>query len=196
MDDEQTAKSASVIRLDRLGSPDFGLTPNVGGAMAEAASVCLDSEGHGVQEALHQVGDFEDQDVEVVRLEITAEMLRSHRDEIKATYEGAEGIAILLLLEFGAVEQFERATKAGRDEPGGGFDYWFVEEAVPDSLFLSDRAGRLEVSGIRKGEDSLIRRRLDEKVDQTKVSDEALGDRKTLVVVVEFGRPQTWVRIR
>jgi hypothetical protein len=58
-----------------------------------------------------------------------------------------------------------------------------------NELIFQDKA-RLEVSGILEGSDSLIRSRVRQKKDQTKVSD---GQLPAYVIVVEYSKPVTQV---
>jgi hypothetical protein len=68
-----------------------------------------------------------------------------------------------------------------------GFDYWMGDEsAIP---FQSK--ARLEISGIRRGDDSDIKARVRQKLKQTNQSDGLLP---AYVIVVEFGSPLAEVR--
>ena len=102
-----------LLDIHELSSGSFGLTPNTGGAMAEAASLCLDSQNHGLEGDFHQVGVFDGRKVGFRRDTITEEMLQSHRDQSEATRDGAEGIALLLLMKSEVAKKFSRARKVG-----------------------------------------------------------------------------------
>lgn len=189
MDDEQDPIDEN-LDLNDLFSSVFGLTESAGGEMAEAAALCLESQGHGLKTELVQQKRFEGQRVVIRRLKVTPEIRSSHNDDQKATYEGAEGVAILVVTELGTARSVSRAKK------GGGFDYWFSEDPSLSHALCDPEAGRLEVSGIRNGTESEVQNRLNDKIEQTKKSDADYGQRKTYVVVVEFGTPQTWVEVR
>lgn len=77
-----------------------------------------------------------------------------------------------------------------RSRKGTGFDYWLGDEA--DMPFQNK--ARLEVSGIRNGDQKIIKARVREKLTQTEVSDKTRLP--AYVVVVEFGRPVAEVRQR
>ncbi len=185
-----------VIELSKLMSPEFGLTPNLGGTLAEAASVCLESQGHSAEAQLHQLGHFSATEVVIHRMDVTQAMINSHRDDDTATWDGAEGIAILLMIELGSGEKFARARKAKNDPMEGGFDYWFTENPAAASVVEDPQSGRLEVAGRRQASAATLRSLLEEKLEQTKQSDEHFSERETLAIVVEFGQPQTWVKYR
>jgi hypothetical protein len=72
-------------------------------------------------------------------------------------------------------------------------DYWLGELAGEDELPLL-RAARLEVSGIRRGDDNLVKARVRQKLKQVKRSDKLALP--AYIVVVEFGIPQVHVRIK
>lgn len=104
-------------------------------------------------------------------------------DEEEATEYGASGVAILLLdMETGLVV-IERARKGTR------FDYWLGTREFRGPYF--QRKARLEVSGIRQGNDSEFRSRVRQKEEQISGSpDKALP---AYIVVVEFGAPRARV---
>ena len=66
---------------------------------------------------------------------------------------------------------------------GTGFDYWLG--AASAGTF--QRKARLEVSGIRQGNDRVVRTRVWQKLQQTDRSDAV--QLPAYVIVVEFGRP-------
>lgn len=71
-----------------------------------------------------------------------------------------------------------------------GFDYWLGDKRT----YGMQELARLEVSGILKGNKAQINRRLKEKVEQTKKSDNLTLP--AYVVVVEFSRPLVKIRKR
>ncbi len=171
-----------MLDLNDLGAGDIpAITPAVGNALAEAASICLESQGHtqGVQLTIR--GCRENTHV-LTWNPVAAQAQLSWNDPDYATEKGAEGIAILVAkAEFGysIIRQSWKCT---------GFDYWMGDASEEG---FGDKAG-LEISGIRKGEDSAIRARVREKLRQAGRS--ANSGLRTYVIVVEFGRPVTEVQ--
>ena len=161
-----------------------GLSEGYARVMAEAASVCLDSQGHQSPAALEVVERSRSEMVSLLFRAVTDDLRRNHNDENRATEMGACGVAILICrhrLGHGVVAQ------AYQQE---GIDYWIgdVEEGRP-----LNRKMRLEVSGIRCGDSADIKRRFSQKRKTTAKSD---GAYPVVVMVVEFGRPQAHVEAR
>lgn len=153
-----------------------GLTPAWGAVLAEAASVCLESQGHPVQVELRVDGAFEETFV-LERLEVSRQMTLSHQDEEEATELGACGVAIL------AARSLMNLVVLRRSRKGTGFDYWLSSEW--DSLL--QRGERLEVSGIRKGSEAAVKARIGEKTRQIQ---RFRIDSPAWIAVVEFSRPR------
>jgi hypothetical protein len=65
---------------------------------------------------------------------------------------------------------------------GSGFDFWLG----PETGYLFQAGVRLEVSGIRRGDETSIRRRLRSKLRQTEQSQQLAP---AYVAIVEFSRP-------
>ncbi len=80
-------------------------------------------------------------------------------------------------------------TVIERSRRGTGFDYWLGIKDETQELPFQNKV-RLEVSGIRRGDDTRIRARVKQKIEQTNPSDGALP---TYIVVVEFSRPLSWI---
>jgi hypothetical protein len=76
-------------------------------------------------------------------------------------------------------------TVIERSRRGTGFDYWLGIQDESSELPFQNKV-RLEVSGIRSGDDSRIRARAKQKIEQTNPSDGALP---AYIVVVEFSKP-------
>ena len=110
---------------------------------------------------------------------------RCWNDDEEATEHGAYGIATLLVPQVSDLQVVERSKK------GTGFDYWLGSSTETESLF-QNRA-RLEVSGIRTGTEAAVAGRVRKKLKQTERSD---ADLSAVVVVVEFGEPQSRVARR
>ena len=107
-------------------------------------------------------------------------MRRCYQDEEQTTEWAACGIALLLIQKLTDYAPISRSRK------GTGFDYWLgTHQDTDDNIFLNQ--ARLEVSGIRKGSDTQINRRLREKIDQPNPSNSTLLS--VYAVVVEFSRP-------
>ena len=152
-----------------------GLTPRVGAAMAEAAAVCLDYCGHHTPVQLIVDGDAS-RSYDLEWLPANDQARRAWADGEVATEQGACAIAILVVRDIRGLTVLERSRK------GTGFDYWMGEAgAMP----FTEKT-RLEVSGIRRGERSTIKARVNQKTRQISVSS---GRLPGLVVVVEFGTP-------
>ncbi len=107
-------------------------------------------------------------------------MHRCWADDQEATEFGACGIAALLIHEFTDLTVTERSVK------GTGFDYWLGTKSSEAPLF--QEKARLEVSGIRNGDDFALRRRVKEKTEQTKRLD---GTLPAYIIVVEFSTPRS-----
>ena len=178
--------SGAQFDLNYLGSPAVPYVPSSYGAnLAEAAGVCLESQGHPhgveIQVRGYIVGDYS-----VEWPTITEEHRRFRSDEPKATEEGALGVAILL------VELKTQYSVIEISRKGTGFDYWLGETAD----VTVQRKARMEVSGIRRGNPSEINARVRQKLNQTKASDADYGNLPAYVIVVEFGTPRAEVRMR
>ena len=171
-----------MLNLNDLGVGDIpAITPAVGNALAEAASICLESQGH-TQGVRLTVRGYNDNAYVLIWNPVAAQAQLSWNDPDYATEKGAEGIAILVArAEFGysIIRQSWKGT---------GFDYWMGDASSEGFL---DKAG-LEISGIRKGDDRAIRARVREKLRQ--IGRSANFRLRTYVIVVEFGRPVAEVR--
>ena len=166
----------------RLGAP--GITPAFGEGLAEAASVCLEDQEHSSPTRMGISGELAG--CAVLEWDpISAQIRRCWNDDEEATEHGAYGVATLLVPQVSDLQVVERSKK------GTGFDYWLGSAAEKESLF-QNRA-RLEVSGIRTGTETRVAERVSKKLKQTKRSD---GDLPALVVVVEFGEPQSRIAKR
>ena len=167
-----------LLDLGELGRGNIpALTTAMGAALAEAGSVCLESQGHSSGATLtvrgYRAGSY------TITWEPVGEQARNraYNEQERATEMGAAGIGVLL----GQSITGYLALEPGRR--GVGFDYWLGElsDGIPEY-----RAG-LEVSGIRNGSDRQVRARVREKRLQA-----SQGGRQrwaTYVIVVEFSRP-------
>jgi hypothetical protein len=117
----------------------------------------------------------------VLRPEVTEQMKRCYNDPEEATEQGACAVAILL------VKVLTGLTTVDQSRKGTGFDYWLGSDG---DLPFQYKA-RLEVSGIRSGDDAALRSRVSLKLKQTQRSDSLRLP--VYVVVVLFSRPMAHV---
>lgn len=157
-----------------MGMP--GLSPAYGGAMAEAAAVCLDDCGHTSGVRLNIEGDV-NAAYALSWLGPTDQARRTWADEQFATEQGAYGVAILVVGDVRGYKVVERSRK------GTGFDYWLGDDVGGD-LFAAK--ARLEVSGIRRGDSAAVTSRARQKTSQIAASSALLPG---VVAVIEFGQP-------
>ena len=152
------------------------ISPAIGGALAEAAGVCIKSKNHlkGVILALSgQVNDA----FELDWPPITDQARRGWNDPRRATEWGAAAIAALLAdgcLPFTLIEASWQGT---------GFDYWLGENS--EEPF--QRKARLEVSGVRDGDENDVKQRVADKLRQ--IDRSAHLGLPGYVIVVEFSSP-------
>ncbi|MBD1362997.1 hypothetical protein IDJ77_04165 [Mucilaginibacter sp. ZT4R22] len=173
------------INLNILKDGTVGLSPGAGGNLAEAASVCLDFNGHPRVIVMPAEGHFED-DYEFTCSEVSEIMRNSFSDMQEATEYGACGIALSIVAT-------ETSMIAKRSVKGTGFDYWLGTQT---ESFPFQEFARLEVSGIITGTEQQTGYRLTEKLKQTKVSDDKETYLPAYAVVVEFSNPRTLSGIR
>ena len=153
-----------------------GITPALGGALAEASSVCLQLQGH-VQGFQLTVRGIVNSTYTLAWGTASNQAMRSWGDEREAAEKGAEAIAVLLASPSTGFQVIRRARQ------GIGFDYWLGRPSVTDFV---PEAG-LEVSGIMNGTDVDIRARVRQKLQQANQP----GNQgwETFAIVVEFSRP-------
>ena len=175
-----------MLALSDLGDGNIpAITRNIGNMLAEAASVCLESQGHTPGVFLLIRGS-KSNGYKVTWVPITAQAHdTAWNDEGYATEHGAVGIAILLARLETGYQVVEPSRK------GTGFDYWLGDAS--DAPAFQNKA-RLEVSGIRHGDDRAVRARVRQKQRQTDQS--SYMAISAYVIVVEFGRPLAEVRER
>ncbi len=159
--------------------PGWSLT--FGATCQDAVAVCLDDQNHPYRVTL-QIDGIQDTEVELQWNAIDDTIRRFNADEEVATEYGAYGIAALLMPYLTGLTVIERSIKG----KGFGFDFWLGSIDNPDTLF--QRKARLEVSGIRKGSESIIQSRVKIKLEQISPSDTLSPG---YVCVVEFGTPRT-----
>jgi hypothetical protein len=165
--------------LSTLGEGLPAITPAFGVSLAEAGAVCLEEQGHSNGVELKVYGEF----IEAFKVywpNVTDQMRLCWNDQEVTTEHGAYGIGILLIRDLTNFSIIERSRK------GAGFDFWLGRG---DGLPFQNKA-RLEISGIRKGDDSIVKARVQQKLKQTERSQ---GSFPAYIVVVEFSRPLSHV---
>lgn len=167
------------IFLGDLPNKLLAFTTGYGTVLAEASAVCLEAQGHSCGVTLSVNGAFEDI-IDIYWPPVTNQMRLCWKDTEYATEHGAYGIALLILNELAGLSVVERSRK------GTGFDFWLGEKQ--ETLFQNKV--RLEVSGIRRGNEVDLNSRVKQKLRQTERSD---GSTPAYVVVVLFSHPMSQV---
>lgn len=165
------------IALSSLAAGRRGITPAYGASLGEAAAVCIADARHPNPAPL-KVDGFSEVDAHLGWDAPSQQALDTWNDEEFATEQGAYGIAALLVEEFG-LEVVQRSRK------GTGFDYWLGAREEESNLFQG--LTRLEVSGIRVGDEAKIAQRTRIKLNQTKKSDDLALP--AVVAIIEFSNP-------
>jgi hypothetical protein len=150
---------------------------------AHDASVCFESQNHPEQFDMIGEGNFINT-YQVVRYNVTDEMKRTSNDDEEATHYGAYAVAFIVASKELGIKAFERSKK------GTGIDYWLGSKK--DLLFQNKM--RLEVSGIRNGDNNQIQTRFNTKMNQSKKSD--TSSIPAFIVIVEFSQPKTLTGLR
>lgn len=157
-----------------------GLSRNKAADLVDAARVCLNDQGHKTGCVLKVDGDEE----ELFRLRFGAPgrvLTKTHNDLVEATQFGAVAIAVNVICDLtDFVVVLRSKTKTG-------IDYWLG----PDGETFE---ARLEISGILNGSESVIEKRVEEKICQMKQSDNT--KLPGWAVVVEFSAPRARVRAK
>ena len=145
----------ALLNLNDLSAGNIpAITPAIGAALAEAGAVCLESRGHGPGVRL-TVRGYRDggYTLDWQPVSLQARDLAYNEAE-RATEVGALGIAILVAQAETGYAVMEPSRR------GTGFDYWLGETSDDGILYTAG----LEVSGIRRGDETLIRARVREKL--------------------------------
>lgn len=110
-------------------------------------------------------------------------MQRCWNEEEYATEQAAYGIALMVIQRLTNFTVVERARR------GTGFDYWLgtSTESIETPF---QKSVRLEVSGIRRGDQRQIRSRVKLKLEQVKPTDDLAP---AYIAVIEFSQPSAWV---
>ncbi|NET35787.1 MAG: hypothetical protein F6K19_27800 [Cyanothece sp. SIO1E1] len=178
----QPPEPTQTLDLSELQYGLPAITPAFGAALAEACAICLTDQDHQLGTELQVKGDFTEVFV-LLWPKVTDQMRRCWNDEEYTTEQAAYGIALMLtqqLTEFTVVERSRRGT---------GFDYWLG--SPPESAERPfQKSIRLEVSGIRQGNQRQIRSRVKLKMEQVKPTDELAP---AYIAVIEFSQPIAWI---
>lgn len=151
-----------------------GLTPAVAGAYSEAAYVCLDR--HHTSPVILSVARGEDSCKGITAWEATDPRTKSAwANETDATEAGAYCVALV------TIEATDGLVAVRRAEGLTGADYYLGQpgQIVQDL----EKSHRLEVSGVDKGEMTVLRTRLAQKVTQAR---EGKSNLPAIAVVVGF----------
>ena len=147
------------LQLELLHERHIGLTPSLGGAFFEAASVCL-SRHHlsPVEIEIACNGSSSVRSVDFQRPDVR--VLNAWANDIETTETGAYGVCLA------AVEVEEQLVAVRRAERLTGADWYVAPTGTePDDL---ESCFRLEVSGVDAGSRAEVAARLRQKVDQTR----------------------------
>lgn len=174
------------LNLDDLRAGAVGITPPVSEGLAQAASVCLDEQGHRspvamqIHEAQIHSGASRNRTASLLWSTSTGQMRNTWNDDEEATEKGACGVAALLARQTKGLEVVRAARK------GRGFDYWLGSSG---NSLVQEKA-RMEVSGIRKGTTGQVTTRLNQKKERILQHPNPVP---WVIVVFEFGSPQARV---
>lgn len=172
--------TVTVLRLKDLAKVSPSLTRAVGYAMAEAASVVVESMKHAPPVRLVANVRRRRRDFDLDALRVTDAMRASHADEGRATEDGAYGVAILLAREVDSLMIVRKSVR------GEGVDWWFTDD--PNQPFQRrlelEVTHRVEVSGTTQDRRDAVRRRVTQKVAQSRRSDATRTP--AIIIVVDF----------
>jgi hypothetical protein len=171
-----TASVTRELNLSDLTAGIDAINPVIGAFLAQACAVCLDRHNHQTGIALTVNGEFDE--TFALHWNVSTELERRGFDTQEPTHFGACCVAVLLIRELTNYTVIERACI------GTGIDYWLGNK----NELPFQQAARLEVSGIGAGDDREIKKRVKEKLAQTKPSD---GTLPAYVIVVEFSSPKS-----
>lgn len=158
--------------------------PGIGDALAQAGAICLESQNHTPGVVLAIRGNAAVGNTYRLNWTSTASRGRALWQYNQATEWGAAAVAILLVNQETPYRVVEAAAA------GTGIDFWLSE----DSDLTFQHQARVEVSGIRNGNDAAVTRRVNQKLTQTTQSDHT--QTTAYVIVVEFSRPVAEIRAR
>lgn len=173
-------KCGTMMEIDvtdiKRGFP--GISSIAGQQLYETFEVCMHSFGHPESVPLTLTGNITDSIVLHWLDECNEQKIRTYADMQYTTEHGAVCLSIMLTTALTPYTIVERSRK------GTGFDYWLGDK---DS-YLFQRKARLEISGILRGDDSVIKNRHTTKIEQTNKSDDL--HLPAYISVVEFSKPK------
>ncbi len=169
---------SGTLKLAELSKGLPAITPEFGSTLAQAGAVCLEDQNHSNGVELEVDGTYQAK-YQVFWQPVTEQMLRCWNDAEFTTEQGAYGVAILLMTGLTEYTVIERSRR------GSGFDYWLGKK--DDKGLPFQNVARLEVSGIRNGDDSSVKARMNQKMKQVSLTDAT--KLPAYIVVVEFNRP-------
>lgn len=142
------------LHLRELHEGVHGMTPAFGEMLAEVAAVCLEDQLHTSGVSM-RVSGTHSLSLPVEWDPTTDQQRRNWVDKQDATEFGACGCAILVARRLTGLQVTQQSYKTT------GFDWWIGDDSDGAGLF-QDKA-RLEVSGIRKGNESDVKKRVTQK---------------------------------
>lgn len=169
------------IELNTLYQGVPALTPAMAGVLGEACIYELEEIGrHTSGVVLILQGELTTTICITWQNGVNDSMRRSYTEQKDTTQWAACGLALLLVLNLTEYTAIERSWI------GTGFDYWLGLQDEAEKNFFQNKA-RLEVSGIRKGTEGDVNSRVNQKLEQTKISDST--GLPAFVLVTEFSKP-------
>ena len=160
----------------RKGLP--GISAVAAAHLYEAFEVCMHLSGHQETVSLKMAG-LTDKDISIIwEDQVDEQMARTYADMAYTTDHGAVCLSVMLVIALTPYTIIERSRK------GTGIDYWLGNK---DSILFQKKA-RLEISGMLKGDDALMKSRHIIKTRQTDKSDGQCIP--AYVSVIEFSRPK------
>lgn len=170
------------LTLGELSNGLPAITAEYGSVLAQAGAICFEDQNHQNGVELEVKGTYQAK-YQVYWQPVTEQMLRCWNDAEFTTEQGAYGVAILLMIDLTEYTIIERSRR------GSGFDYWLGNKDNNGLPFQN--VARLEVSGIRSGDESLVKARVSQKIKQVSPTDAT--KLPAYVVVVEFNKPLSQV---
>ena len=170
-----------IKHIELLSNTDFGsyILPNIYQFYAEAAAICF--EENNFSGAVNLKIEKHEKQMALFQFKwsaVSQQIKDMHNDFVYETEYGAYCIAFLIihhLTDYKVIRRSKRKT---------GFDYWLSEK---ESEYPFTDAARLEISGILKGNNSDIMKRLKIKKEQIKQSDGS--NIPAYIIVTEFSKP-------
>lgn len=184
-----TQASSNSIVLESLAEGIPVIASGCHHMFLERCLFCLDSEGHQSGIVLDvSVDDHKTERSDQFSLQwstaIDDSLRMRNADKVRSTEHSACALAFLLVRELTTYTAIQEATR------GTTVDYYLSDKDRNDDLIFNHTA-RLEVSGIARGDESLIKARIKSKLDRLKGSDLPI-----YIVVVEHGVPVARMVIR